>query len=167
VQWVADFSKGFKIIFDGRKFRVGRESYDMAISDLDGDGIYEIIVPLTAFYGFERSRLSTADTPLPDIIFKYDPVQREYLPANPFFKQCILKDAAAAEKSLREIEEPSLGRLMSIVLDYVFIGEEQHGWKLFEEMCDLPDKARIKQDMQRELKRHPVYRYVYKTRANR
>jgi hypothetical protein len=167
VQWVADFSKGFKIIFDGQKFRVGRESYDMTISDLDGDGIHEIIVPLTAFYGFEGGHLSTADTPLPDIIFRYDPVQREYLPANLFFKRCILKDAAAAEKSLREIEEPNLGRLMSIVLDYVFIGEEQHAWKLFEETCDLPDRARIKHDMQRELNRHPVYRYVYKKRTNR
>jgi hypothetical protein len=79
----------------------------------------------------------------------------------------LLKDTAAAEKSVREIKEPSLGRLMSIVLDYVFIGEEQRGWKLFRETCDLPDKARIKQDMQRELNRHPVYRYVYKKRGNR
>jgi hypothetical protein len=167
VQWVVDFSKGFKIIFDGRKFFVGREAGDMILSDLDGDGIQEIIVPITAFYGFESWRLTTSETPLPDIIFKYDPMQREYLPANPLFKQCILKDAAAAEKSLREIEEPSLGRLMSIVLDYVFIGEEEHAWKLFEETCDLPDKGRIKQDMQRELNGLPVYRYVYKQRANR
>jgi hypothetical protein len=83
VQWIADFSKGFKIIFDGQKFLVGRESYDMTISDFDGDGIYEIMVPITAFYGFEGWRLSPSDTPLTDIIFKYEPVQREYLPANP------------------------------------------------------------------------------------
>lgn len=167
VQWVADFSRGFKIIFDGRKFFVGREAGDMILSDLDGDGIQEVIVPITAFYGFESWRLTTSETPLPDIIFKYDPIQREYLPANLLFKQCLLKDAAAAEKSLRDIEEPSLGRLMSVVLDYVFIGEEEHAWELFEERCDLPDKARIKRDMQQELNRHPVYRYVYKQGANR
>ncbi len=167
VQWVADFSKGFKIIFDGHKFNVGREAGDMTISDLDDDGISEIIVPITAFYGFESWRLTTMETPLPDIIFRYDPVQREYLPANVHFKECILQDTEAAEKSLREIEEPSLGRLMSIVLDYVFIGEEQRGWKLFEDLCDLSDKARIRSDMQDVLKAHPVYRYIYKKRANR
>lgn len=88
VQWVADFSKGFKIIFDDHKFNVGREAGDMTISDLDGDGIQEIMVPITAFYGFESWRLTTMDTPLPDIIFRYDPVEREYLPANTHFKQC-------------------------------------------------------------------------------
>jgi len=168
VQWIADFSKGFKIIFNGLKFHVGREAGDMTISDLDGDGIYEIIVPITAFYGFESWRLTTSETPLPDIIFRYAPVQREYLPANLHFKECILKDTEAAEKSARDIEkEQSLGRLMSIVLDYVFIGEEQRGWKLFEEMCDQPDKGRIRSDMQVVLKAHPVYRYIYKQRGNR
>jgi hypothetical protein len=139
----------------------------MILSDLDDDGIYEIIVPITDFYGFEGSRLSTMETPLPDIIFRYDPVQREYLPANVHFKECILRDTQAAEKSLREIEEPHLARLMSIVLDYVFVGEEQRGWKLFEETCDLQDKARIRSDMQDVLKAHPVYRYIYKRTANR
>jgi hypothetical protein len=168
VQWVADFAKGFKIIFDGHKFHVGREAVDMTISDLDGDGVHEIIVPITAFYGFERWRLTTSETPLPDIIFRYDPVQREYLPANLYFKECILKDTEAAEKSAREIEkEIGLGRLMSIVLDYVFVGEEQRGWKFFQETCKLPDKAKIKSDMQEVLKAHPVYRHIYNRTANR
>lgn len=55
VQWVADFSKGFKIIFDGEKFNVGREGSDMAISDLDSDGVYEITVPMTAVGTGERA----------------------------------------------------------------------------------------------------------------
>ena len=168
VQWVADFSKGFKVIFDGRRFDVGREADDMTISDLDVDGINEIIVPITAFYGFQSWRLSTGQTPLPDIIFRYDPVQREYLPSNLFFKKCILKDTETAEKSAREIEkEISLGRLMSIVLDYVFVGEEQRAWKFFEEMCTLPDKDRIRSDIQDVLTAHPVYRHIYKQRGNR
>jgi hypothetical protein len=168
VQWVIDFSKGYKIIFDGDKFYVGREAGDMTISDLDGDGILEIIVPITAFYGFERWRLTTSETPLPEIIFRYDPVQREYLPANPHFRECILRDTEAAAKRAREIEkEIGLGRLMSIVLYYVFVAEERRGWKFFEEVCELPDKARIRSDMQDVLKAHPVYRYIYKKRANR
>jgi len=167
VQWVADFSKGFKIIFDGQKFYVGRESNDMTISDLDGDGVQEITVPITAFYGFQ-GLCSVSDTPLPDIIFKYNRGKREYLPANPHFKECLLRDIDAADKSSRALsEQPSLGRIMAIALDYIFVGEEQKGWKFFDEMCKLPDKAKIKADMQKELNKHPVYRYVYKMKTNR
>lgn len=168
VQWVADFSQGFKFIFDGQKFYVGREGNDMTISDLDGDGLQEITVPITAFYGFQHWRLTTSETPLPDIIFKYDSEQREYLPANPHFKECLLRDIEAADKSSRALsEQPSLGRIMAIALDYIFVGEEQKGWKFFDEMCKLPDKAKIKADMQKELNKHPVYRYVYKMKTNR
>ena len=116
----------------------------------------------------EGWRLSTLETPLPDVIFRYDPIQNEYLPANPHFRDCLLRDTEAAARSAREVErEIGLGRLMSIVLDFVFAGEEQRGWKLFEDMCDLPDKVRIKSDMQDVLKAHPVYRHIYKQRVNR
>jgi hypothetical protein len=168
VQWVVDFSNGFKLVFDGHKFLVGRESGDMTIVDFDGDGIKEIMVPITAFYGFEGWRLTTSETPLPEIIFKYAPGRREYLPANPFFKECLLRDIQAADNSLRSSNvQPGLGRLMSVVLDYVFVGEEQRGWKFFDEMCKLPDKAAIKADTRKELIRHPIYQYVYKKGASR
>lgn len=162
VQWVADFSKEFKIIFNGQKFLVGRESYDMTISDLNSDGVNEITVPITAFYGFEGWRLWTGDTPLPAIIFKYDPKRREYLPANPHFKDCLLRNIETADKAVRAESEPTLGDLMSVTLDYVFAGEESRGWSFFDETCKLPDKSRIKSDMQKVLNEHPVYRYLHR-----
>jgi hypothetical protein len=161
VQWVADFSKTFKVIFDGQKFRVGREAYDMTISDYDGDGINEIVVPMTAFYGFQSWRLYTGETPLPDVIFKYNPTAREYLPANPEFKECLLRNIETDEKSLRAMtEQTGLGRLMSVTLDYILVGEESLGWKFFDETCKFPDKSRIKDDMQQVLNEHPVYRFL-------
>jgi len=168
-QWVVDFTKNAQVIFDGQKFEVGREGDDLSISDLDGDGVYEIEVSITDFYGFENPRLSTMETPLPGIVFKFDSEQGRYLPANPLFKDCLLKDIEAGEKSARSGNErqSSLGGLMSIALDYVFVGEEQRGWKFFEETCKLPDKARIRSDMQDVLAAHPVYRYIYKQTANR
>lgn len=165
VQWVADFSKGFKIIFDGQKFNVGREGDDMTISDFDADGVYEITAPITTFYGFEGWRLTTGETPLPDIIFKYDSRQREYLPANPRFKECLLKEIEASES--RAKSSGQLGRLMSVVLDYIFAGEEMRGWKFFEENCRLLDKATIKRDMLKELKGHPVYQYLQRSERRR
>ena len=171
-QWVADFSKGFKVIFNGPKFQVGREAGDMTISDLDDDGTAEITVPITAFYGFERSRLTTMETPLPEIIFKHDPVRNEYVPASPNFKACLLKDIEAAEKNLHALnKEVGLGQLLSVVLDYVFVGEERRGWQLFEESCKLPDKSRIRKDAEKTLRKHPVYRFLqshhYGTMAQR
>lgn len=160
-QWVADFSKGFKVIFNGPKFKVGREAGDMTMSDLDDDGTAEITVPTTAFYGFERSRLTTMETPLPEIIFKHDPVRNEYVPANPNFKSCLLQDIEAAEKNLHaQIKEVGLGQLLSVVLNYVFVGEERRGWQLFEEICKLPDKPRIRRDVEKILRKHPAYRYL-------
>lgn len=163
VQWVADLSKEFKIIFDGKKFLVGREANDMTISDLDSDGIQEITVPITSFYGFEKWRLTTSETPLPDIIFKYDSRRREYLPANPYFKECLLKEIAEAEQRIGSNEDQRLGAIMSVTLDYIFAGEELRGWKFFDENCKLPDKSRIKSDMQKELDGHPVYRYLQRS----
>jgi len=163
-QWVADFSKGFRIIFNGQRFGVGREAEDMTMSDLDGDGIFEITVPLTAFYGFEHSRLTTAETPLPVVIFKYDARRREYFPANPHFKACLLKSIEGAERNMQAESDPHvLGRLMSIVLDYVLVGEEQRGWSLFAETYKLPDQARIKAGIKKELRQQPVYVYLQRS----
>lgn len=163
-QWVVDLSPHFKVVFDGRKYRVGREANDMTISDLDGDGIKEIMVPTTAFYGFEKWRLTTSDTPLPLIVFKYHRQQQEYLPANPEFKDCVLGNLEAAEHSGRIADQRfQLGRVMSVVLDYIFAGHEDCGWNFFEEVCTLPDKAQIKADMLKELNVHPVYRYLHRS----
>jgi hypothetical protein len=162
MQWVVDFSKGFRVIFDGKEFNVGRETGDLTISDLDGDRIHEITVPITTFYGFQGWRLSTSETPLPAIIFKYDSRLRKYLPANPLFAHCLLPGIRKDEAFARTIDQSKqLGTLMSVVLDYIFIGDEAQGWKFFEETCSLPDKKQIRTDMEKELGNHPVYRYIH------
>ncbi len=163
VQWVVDFSRGFNIIFDGQKFRVGREAGDMQFSDIDGNGLFEITVPITDFYGFEHWRLTTMDTPLPSVIFQYDPVAGQYLPANPYFKRCLLNDINKAEQDVRRNENASLGQLLSVVLDYEFVCEEERGWRFFEEVYKLPDKNRVRADIQKILNRHPVFRYFRRT----
>jgi hypothetical protein len=130
-------------------------------ADYDGDGIKEILAPITAFYGLQGLR-STGDTPLPVIVFKYNPRLQAYLPANPEFRECLLAKIEAADKSLRALnEQPSLGRIMSVSLDYIFAGDEQRAWKFFDETCKLPDKSRIKDNIKRLLNKHPVYRFLY------
>lgn len=89
-QWIVSLSPRFRIFFDGYKYSVGRESYDLSAIDLDKDGIYEITVPIISFYGF--ANLSPAGTPLPTIVFKYNGKSEKYLPANPLFREYLLRD---------------------------------------------------------------------------
>jgi hypothetical protein len=155
-----DFSKGFKVIFNGLKFQVGRESGDMTISDLNGDGIFEITVPITDFYGFEDWRMTPGQTPLPSIIFKYDRTKRTYVPANPSFRKCLLKDIEDAERKIRARNDQRLGPLLAVVLDYLLIGEKRRAWQLFDNTYTLPDKSQVKADVMKTLNKHPAYRYL-------
>jgi hypothetical protein len=65
--WVVDLSPGFRVVYDSGKYQVGRE--DLGVLDIDKDGSYEILQEVTAFYGFDH--FSSAETPLPLVIFKY------------------------------------------------------------------------------------------------
>lgn len=168
-QWVVSLSRGFRVIFDGDEFGVGREGDDMALADMDGDGVYELKLPLTAFYGFSDWALSTAGTPLPTVVFKYDEGARKYLPANRRFARLLLADAEDSKKKVPgpEDRENHLSDILSLVLDYVLAGEEQAAWAFYEEAYRLPDKAEMKRKIQAELSALPLYRFTYKGKAGR
>jgi hypothetical protein len=65
-QWVVSLGKRPRVIYDGRKWLTGREGDDLSIVDLNGDGVYELVMPDCVFYGFEG--LFPAGTPLPRTI---------------------------------------------------------------------------------------------------
>lgn len=163
-QWVVSLSKGFRVIFDGDEFGVGREGDDMTLADMDGDGVYELKLMLTAFYGFADSTLSTAGTPLPTVVFRYDEGARKYLPANRHFARLLLADAEESKKKVPgpEDRENHLSDILSLVLDYVLAGEEQAAWAFYEEAYRLPDKAEMKKKIKAELSALPLYRFTYK-----
>lgn len=165
-QWIVSFSPGLRVIFDGEKYSVGREGYDVVVTDRDKDGTYEITLPLTHFYGFQN--LSPAATPLPTIIFKYNAKAREYLPANYEFRDYLLRDIEKQKAEISPVQDTlnnHLSDVMSITLDYIFAGEEQKAWTFFDDSYKLTDKTKIKADIKAELKDHPVYRFLYQKRS--
>jgi hypothetical protein len=169
-QWVIELSPRPRIVFDGPKWEVGREGDDMKIMDLDGDGLYEISVPLCDFYGF--AKLSPAATPLPEIIFKYSKQARRYLPANPQFADHLLAEIGNQKQNLpqpdAEVEKMDhLGGVLSIVLDYVFAGREQEAWTFYDQAYKLPDKDRFKTLVRARLSHSPVYRFIYHKNARK
>jgi hypothetical protein len=168
-QWVVSLSPRPRVIYDGPAFAAGREVGDLGVQDLDGDGVYEIVAPVCAFYGFRDWALSTAGTPLPPAVFKYDAKAGKYLPANRLFRAHLLKGVGELKSKVRGpgTPEPHLSDVLSVVLAYVYAGEERAGWEFYDAAYRLPDKAAVKREIERELRAEPVHRFMYGQAAGR
>jgi len=162
-QWVISLSPRPHIIFDGPKWAAGREGDDMRIIDLDNDGVYEIIVPLTVFYGFSEW-VPTGRTPLPMAIFRYDKKAREYVPANLQFQDYLLKGVAGEKRNISPPEDRinHITDILPIVVDYIFAGKEKEAWTFFDESYKLSDKKEMKAKITAVVKGQPVYHFIYK-----
>lgn len=157
-QWVLDPNDGFRMIFDGEKFDVGREGYDLSVEDLDHDGTKEILVPFVNFYDFQ-DKMSMSQIPLPDIIFKYDTSKREYLPANHKFKNASV-DPKQLEPDGDDFAIRS--RTLRLMGQLIFAGERDEAWRIFERHYKLQDKSEMRRRIKAILHPHPVYKYIYK-----
>ena len=159
--WVVSLAPSFRVIYDSAAYGVGRD--DFMVLDVDGDGAYELAQELTAFYGFED--MAPAETPLPEIIFKYDTRAGRYLPANHLFRDYVL---GGVEKTLRPgpgDEHAYLSRRVGVVLRYIFAGQEREAWAFFEREYGRPDKEEMKRKIQAAVSRQPVYKFIYGKRA--
>jgi len=155
--WLVDLSDG-RIIFDSGDWGVGRDEF--GVVDIDQDGVLEISLPLIDFYMFEN--MSMAETPLPEIIFKYDKKSRKYLPANSIFRDYALSTAEEQIARLKSPETPGyLSDRLDIVLQYIYAGEEQKAWQFFDQEYTLPNKEEIRSKVKNILAREPVHRYLY------
>src|SRR6202040_948278 len=74
--WIVDLSTNATTIFDSKEWGVGTE--DVCVHDYDGDGVEEISLAITKFWGFGSMAMS--ESPLPGVVFKYDARTRKYLP---------------------------------------------------------------------------------------
>lgn len=157
--WVVSVSPKYRVLFDSRDFDVGRE--EMSISDIDGDGVSEISMALTTFYGFEN--LSSAETPLPEIIFRYDERKRKYLPANQILQSYSLR---GIEKEIAELShlngESVFPKTLDITLRFIFAGKEQEAWAFFDKEYKMENRNELKAKILAVLKNEPVYKFIYK-----
>ena len=160
--WVVDLSSDGRVIFDSGDYGVGREEF--SVIDIDKDGVYEISLPVTAFYMFENMYM--AETPLPEIIFKYDRKARTYFPANPAVQDYALRGIEDEIKQLNPNNERNyLLKRLDIVLRYIYVGREQEAWAFFDREYRLPDREEMKSKIKAGLKDEGVYKYLYGKRA--
>lgn len=161
--WIVDLSSNVATVFDSKDWDL--EAEEVCIHDFDGDGVEEISFAITKFWGFGSMAMS--ESPLPSVVFKYEPGIRKYLP-----------DKSALARGLEDIEEdvkaidpnekpkgPSMGPYLAVRLDiflrYVYAGRENDAWAFFEKSYNLDDKKEIEQKIKATLEKEPVYRFVY------
>ena len=160
-QWVASLSPHFHIIFDGPAWGVGREADDMGVIDLDGDGVYEITVPITDFYELQ-DKLSISQIPLPEIMFKYDPLKGKYLPANPLFPRYLIKGIGTAEEEVSGNDQFAIrSAVLDKLLTYIYVGREREAWAFYDRAYTLDDREEIKRRVKSILRKQPVYKFIY------
>ena len=153
--WIITLNPTFRVLFDSADYDVGREEF--SIIDIDKDGVHEICLPIVSFYGLDGLN-SVSETPLPQIIFKYDPKQMKYLPANHLFADYALRNLDPQT----ERDTYAKHHRFAVPLDYIYAGKEKEGWASFDKHYPSPDKEVMKSRIKAVLKDDPVYKYIYK-----
>ena len=159
-QWVVSLYPTFRELFDVADYSVGRESADWFPIDIDNDGVFEISLPKTSFYGMEGLQ-SVGETPLPEIVFKYDSKQKKYLPANHLFVDYVMRGWDPEKE-----KDTYQHHRFNYLLDCVFAGQEKEGWASFDKHYPSADKERMKSRLKAILRNDPVYKYIYKKRKS-
>ena len=160
--WIVDTSSDGATLFDSYDWDLGRE--EVCVHDFDGDGISEISMLLTSFWGF--GAMSMAESPMPDVVFKYEAKVRKYFPDKSAFARGLdhidedVQNIDPDEDPREGSKGPYLATRLDILLRYVYAGRESDGWSFFDKTYNLKDKQDVRREIKRILDREPVYRYV-------
>ena len=156
--WVVSVSPDVRVLFDSWDYGVGREEF--YVVDVDKDGVYEISLPVTAFYEMQ-DKMYIGEIPLPEVIFKYDAKAGRYLPANDRFADYALHGIERDIAKLGNDESNYLSRRLDILLRYIYARKAKQGWDFFEREYQRHDRQEIVARIRSVLKNDPVYNYLY------
>ena len=161
--WIVDISSDSATLFDSYDWDLGSE--DVCVHDFDGDGVAEVSMGLTKFWGF--GFMSIAESPMPEVVFKYDAKLRKYLPD----KGTLARGLTEIDVDVQTIDPgevlqdglkgPYLAVRLDIILRYVYAGRESDAWSFFDRTYNLTDKQDMKREIKHILNTEPVYRFVY------
>ena len=157
--WVVRVSPDVRVLFDSQDFGYTREEF--SVIDIEKDGVYEIVLRVTAFYKMQ-DKMYIGEIPLPEIIFKYDAKARQYLPANDRFASRTLHGIERDIEKLRSDDDSNyLSRRLSILLRYVYARKAREGWTFFAQAYQRADRKAIETRIRSVLKDDPLYNYLY------
>jgi len=156
--WIVELTANPKVLFDSGDYEVGRE--EVWAVDLDGDGVYEIGLYVTRFYG-AFNQLSVMNTPLPQTVFRYDRRAGRYLPANHRYRDYLLKDIETGISDIPPAAgEPYLASRLNVLLRLLYAGKEKEGWEFFDKAYALADADKIKAIVKERLQKAPAYKFI-------
>jgi len=161
--WIVDLTSNATPVFDSKEWDLGQE--DVCIHDFDDDGVQEISLAVTSFLGF--GAMPMAESPMPDVVFKYEANVREYLPEKQQFARGLnhidedIQTIDPDEDPREGLKGPYLATRLDILLRYVYAGRENDGWSFFDKTYNLKDKQEMKREIKHILNTEPVYRFVY------
>jgi hypothetical protein len=138
----------------------------MSVVDLNHDGVFEAVVPITDFYELQ-DKLPLARIPLPEIIFKYDVRTMRYEPVNSLFESYALRklDERQVESGTDEIDQRAM--TLHRLLTLIYAGKQDQAWKFYENSYKLGDKEEIRRRVKAILSRQPVYKFIYNERGRK
>ena len=161
--WIVDLTSNATTVFDSKEWDLGQE--DVCIHDFDDDGVQEISLAVTSFWGF--GAMSMAESPMPDVIFKYEANVRKYLPDKQQFARGLshidedVQTIDPDENPREGLKGPYLAARLDIFLRYVYAGRENDGWSFIDSKYNLADKQDVKRGIKHILNEEPVYRFIY------
>jgi hypothetical protein len=173
--WVIRLTPGYRVLFDTEDFGGSRQ--ELWLEDIDKDGLNELKVVTfgCTSIGFAYNLLCT---PQPEIIFKYNKQADRYLPANHLLASYTL---GGIEERIAQFkptsEKPSMKNSQAIeecvdfrylteaFLDFIYAGKENQAWAFFDKYYTLPDKKKLKASLKADLRKDPIYRFIYRRQA--
>lgn len=157
--WVVSLSPSLRVIYDSAEYGLGRE--EMAVLDVDGDGVHEISQELTTFVFFDG--LTTGASHIIDILLKYDARERKYLPASHVFPDYTLAASKDGTEELSRGDDRALASgVLRRMLPCIYAGRREEAWAFYEREYAAPNKEELRAKILAALKGDPVYRYIYR-----
>lgn len=167
--WIIELTSPISILYDSQKYPVG---YGMVIEDINKDGNSEFIQTLLTFDYFDR--MPHAYSPLPAVVFAFDESSNQFVPANPRFAEYFLKDieeniqycqeyitkVKANPDSYDDSTGEYLSSVLQVVIQYIYVNQEENAWSFFDQNYLLKDKEEIRKKVEEQLNNCAVYQYI-------
>lgn len=161
--WIVSLQPHFKVVYDSNNYDV---VFELRVADIDNDVKQELLQHLGSFWYFKSNNIFS---PRPPIVFQYNAAEARYIPANPQFKEVTLKDINQRVDKARQVierkEDPNHelhihSAVLDVVLRYLYSGEEDEAWSVYDKHYDLHDKDAFKKELKDILAADRLYREV-------
>jgi hypothetical protein len=165
--WVYTFDNGLKEVMNSHEY--GSLGFMAEPEDLNGDGNFELMFQNLTFSYFYRC--CYAASPSNNIVLEYDGTKEEYAVQNRKFKKHLISmelDSIEISPEFMELKasdnpdyvDPGgyyLGSILNEVIPFLYAGEEEKGWELFDKSYKLRDREDIKELVREKLQEDPCY----------